>query len=347
MFSFDNIKNFATSVIHGRNDYSPSVKDILHHVGNEVIQYMEVQRNPLNRLLQGTLDILTNNPYDKLYHLKLIIHTKTNIISLEKEEVITMRMNPKPHDFAESRKVPITHSITINQLLINTQHRMGDDFFKYNASHNNCQDFIRNILEANHLGYPELFDFISQNTAQLFDNLPNVRKFANTVTDIAGRFNVIKEGGTISNDNGLSNVEISKILKDKKDFMGVYSKDKLPKDLKNGWYVVNMENYNDGPGTHWVCFKSGSPFIYFDPYGISPPTDIMQVIPKKLYYNTSQIQDLDSTACGWFCIALILSDKHKKKPIQVMTDFLGRFTMDTKNNDKKLYLILKDLGVDV
>ena len=113
------------------------------------------------------------------------------------------------------------------------------------------------------------------------------------------------------------------------------------------WSLVANTHPMDLPGTHWVCFKSGSPFIYFDPYGISPPTDIMEVIPKKLYYNTSQIQDLDSTACGWFCIALILSDKNKKKPTKMLMDFLGRFTMNTKNNDKKLYLILKDLGVDV
>ena len=68
-----------------------------------------------------------------------------------------------------------------------------ENFYRYSAYDNNCQTFISNILKANNLLTYELNNFIVQNTQQLFNNLSNLRKITNTLTDIAGRFDVIKK----------------------------------------------------------------------------------------------------------------------------------------------------------
>ena len=74
-------------------------------------------------------------------------------------------------------------------------------------------------------------DFVKQDTEDIFREHPNLRKFADTVTDIAGRANVVLQGGEIDNkSNGLYSDEIEKILnKHGYNINGVYSKDKLPK----------------------------------------------------------------------------------------------------------------------
>ena len=69
-----------------------------------------------------------------------------------------------------------------------------DNFYKYSAYNNNCQTFISNILKANNLLTYELNNFIVQNTQQLFNNLSNLRKITNTLTDIGGRFDFIRQG---------------------------------------------------------------------------------------------------------------------------------------------------------
>ncbi len=36
---------------------------------------------------------------------------------------------------------------------------------------------------------------------------------------------------------------------------GIYSKDELPKDLQEGFYVINMQNHDKRIGTHWIAFR--------------------------------------------------------------------------------------------
>jgi hypothetical protein len=75
-----------------------------------------------------------------------------------------------------------------------TKQRMGQRFYKYDASSNNCQDFIVSILKANGIGDEQDISFVKQNTEFLFKNLPYLRKISNTVTTIGSRVDVAKNG---------------------------------------------------------------------------------------------------------------------------------------------------------
>jgi len=152
----------------------------------------------------------------------------------------------------------------------------------------------------------------------------------------------------VSRKNGLTNIEIVRLLKNDKKFIGkVYMKDELPDVLeKNKWYVVNMENSYDGDGTHWVCFKTSNPMLYFDPIiGGYPPVEILEYAKKNgIQYKMIEIQDVNSTACGWYCVACILSDKGAGSSLTHFKRFISHFSKDTAKNDLILHNLLVQLG---
>ena len=52
----------------------------------------------------------------------------------------------------------------------------------------------------------------------------------------------------------LTNFEISEYYKNEPRFNGVYSRNNLPKTIKKGAYVINLDEYeNENTGTHWVA----------------------------------------------------------------------------------------------
>ena len=80
-------------------------------------------------------------------------------------------------------------------MLERTHLLMGGKFLTYSAS-NNCQDFILAMLQSNNLSTPVNTLFVKQATQSLFT--PQLRKISNTITDIAGVANIIRQGGDIA-----------------------------------------------------------------------------------------------------------------------------------------------------
>jgi hypothetical protein len=121
-------------------------------------------------------------------------------------------------------------------------------------------------------------------------------------------------------------------------YNGCYSKDKL-NNLKNGFYIVNLENSNDGGGTHWTCFRyTPDEIIYFDSYGFYPPIEIMEKAKGNIIYSSKQIQSMTSTACGWYCIACIrfFSKNPHINSESNLKHFIDMFSNDTQKNDAVL-----------
>jgi hypothetical protein len=148
----------------------------------------------------------------------------------------------------------------------------------------------------------------------------------------------------------ISNFEIEDICRDLKlDCEGVYSKDRLPKYRTNGGYYVNLQDFNDGNGTHFTFFfiePKANP-IYFDSFGMPPPIEVDEFLgsSKEIMYNNRDIQDLKSQKCGWFCIALhyfLTYEQDSRKSLEEnYSNFLSSWSVDTSNNDKILNQYLK------
>jgi hypothetical protein len=152
--------------------------------------------------------------------------------------------------------------------------------------------------------------------------------------------------------NMLSNFEIEDICRNMGlDCVGVYSKDRLPKYKTYGGYYVNLQNYEDGNGTHFTFFfldsHPGRPAssIYFDSFGMPPPLEVENFMGKDIMYNTRDIQDLQSKRCGWFCIALhyfLTYDQDSNKSLlDNYADFLSTWSFKSKTNDNILMEYLR------
>ena len=139
----------------------------------------------------------------------------------------------------------------------------------------------------------------------------------------------------------LTNFEIQKYYQNEPRFNGVFSRDNLPNSIKNGAYVINLDEYHD-IGTHWVAFYvNNKTIIYFDSFGVEHiPREIMKFIArKKIITSIYRIKAYDSIMCGYFCIGFINFMFNGKS----LTDYTNLFSPnDFKKSDN---IILKYFGL--
>ena len=122
-----------------------------------------------------------------------------------------------------------------------------------------------------------------------------------------------------------------------------------------GW-ITNSEELDNffadaatqGDGTHWlVLIIKGNNCLYFDSFGMIPRKEIITFCKgKRLGYSTYIIQDIDSTQCGLYCIALLhFMQSNKGDLYELFNDFINLFVNNTKLNDKILFKYLKSNGI--
>ena len=85
-------------------------------------------------------------------------------------------------------------------------------------------------------------------------------------------------------------------------FNGVYSRDNLPDEIKDGTYPINLDDHYD-IGTHWIAlYVNFKTVIYFASFGVEDiPKEIKKFInSKNIIANIFRIQSYDSVMCGYF-----------------------------------------------
>jgi hypothetical protein len=191
------------TAIKGRNDYPPAVRKILRTYGDKKIISAIINRKPVDGKLTSLLNVLSlgqfkkniaSQPYDDLFHLSIVLRTEDGVdIQIEKTEVIKMGLRPRKG--GEMLNVtPFTGGKTLNEIMDNTQEKMGDNFFSYSARNNNCQDFITALLKSNGMGDTNDFTFVKQDANQMFKGLGTLSKVADYITDLGGKVDVIMKG---------------------------------------------------------------------------------------------------------------------------------------------------------
>ena len=82
----------------------------------------------------------------------------------------------------------------------------------------------------------------------------------------------------------LTNFEIQLYFQNEPRFNGVYSRDNLPDKIKDGTYVINLDEYSD-IGTHWiVLYVNNKTVTYCDSFGV-------EHIPKEIRkFNNKNIK---------------------------------------------------------
>ena len=79
----------------------------------------------------------------------------------------------------------------------------------------------------------------------------------------------------------LTNFEIQRYYQNEPRFNGVFSRNNLPKKIKDGAYVINLDEYAD-VGTHWTAlFCNRNEIVYFDSFGVEHvPEEIKEFIEE-------------------------------------------------------------------
>lgn len=110
-----------------------------------------------------------------------------------------------------------------------------------------------------------------------------------------------------------SSLQIEDYYKGNRLFGGVYSKDELANISPDGkCYIINMENSDEGNGSHWVCVIDclKGCCVYADSFGVSPPPEICDFMRRSqngdaCIYSMCQYQEDRSDNCGRFCVWFI------------------------------------------
>ena len=90
----------------------------------------------------------------------------------------------------------------------------------------------------------------------------------------------------------MANIEIQKNYENESRFNGIYSRDNLSKNIKNGTGVINLDEYA-GVGTHWITlYISNNDAIYFNSFGVEHiPKEIKKFIGNRnMQTNILRIQ---------------------------------------------------------
>ena len=105
----------------------------------------------------------------------------------------------------------------------------------------------------------------------------------------------------------LTNFEIQAYYQNEPRFIGVSSRDNLPDKIKDGAYVINLDEYSD-IGSHWIAlYVNNKTVTYFDSFGIEHISKEVKkfVNNKNIIANIFRIQNYDSIMCGYFCSGFI------------------------------------------
>lgn len=192
-----------------RDHYSNSVQAVLKQFGDENIIEMVCIRDPIPNLIKKFLDYVSLGKskiaYDELYHLALLVRTQSDHrFKVEKNEEIDITRSFSLKPTTQHIKIDLQgKQITLNQLMENTRKRMGNQkYFTYDAFTTNCQNFVKNILEANGLWKPQYESFVYQNMNALIKSVPTFQqKVMRGVTNLKAYFNKLIGTGENEEDD--------------------------------------------------------------------------------------------------------------------------------------------------
>jgi hypothetical protein len=189
---FSKVKNVFT------NDRSPAVDEIMKKYGFFNITGFAIHRTPVQKILQSVLNVVSlgkfkkslEEKYDEVFHLFIVFRLQygdgpdkfITYFLTEKTPNITVEQRKdfgSPHTKLEDIRIgTVTHPVTVKQMYDAAIKAQGPDFFRYNAYSNNCQVYIKNLLNA--IGITEFDSFIYQPINGILEGF--AKKFANVVT---------------------------------------------------------------------------------------------------------------------------------------------------------------------
>lgn len=105
--------------------------------------------------------------------------------------------------------------------------------------------------------------------------------------------------------------------------------------------IVNLQSATSGSGTHWIAItRAPTCMLVFDSFGAIPPMEILRYCKSTALptmYSNFIIQDINSRACGQYCIAFLHNMQNTLgEPHTRFNDFVNMFDDNAKLNERIL-----------
>ena len=205
------VKNTAVALLGGvRTHASPAVRSALKRYGSKKIIDAAVVRQPVESGVKKVVDFMTLGKlsentkrlgYDDIFHLGLLVRLEDNtILKLEKNEVVVVKVISDVANYPDSLeiKIPPNKQVPLVVFLNKAEQLFNEnDFWLYDPITNNCQVFVKNLLEGNDLLTHDLEDFIMQDARALIEDDPVFKRVGRMLTDLGGIFDIVKHGSKV------------------------------------------------------------------------------------------------------------------------------------------------------
>jgi hypothetical protein len=132
------------------------------------------------------------------------------------------------------------------------------------------------------------------------------------------------KAGNLSNE--LTDDDIDKLVPQLKipHFKGCFLKTQIPKLKKGESCIINLNGHS-----HWCALIRLDTYYYFDSFGIIAPKELDGI---DYTYSEVDLQSMNSSACGWYCIAFLISMNRGNDGIKMYQEFLHAFKSPSKND---------------
>jgi len=189
---------------------SPAVRSALKRYGSKKIVDAAVVRQPVESGVKKVVDFMTLGKlsentkrlgYDDIFHLGLLVRLEDNtILKLEKNEVVVVKVISDASTYPDALevKIPPNKQVPLVVFLNKAEQLFSEnDFWLYDPITNNCQVFVKNLLEGNDLLTHDLEDFIMQDARALIEDDPVFKRVGRMLTDLGGIFDIVKHGSNV------------------------------------------------------------------------------------------------------------------------------------------------------
>jgi Zn-dependent M32 family carboxypeptidase len=192
--------------------YPPQVAHILKECGNDIIKSVSICREVVKKNTEFLLKALSGsntweeakkkNGFDNFYHLFIIVDLGSKKLHIEKNEVIRISYDVRPCEGGITMEAG--KKMTLNELLEDTRKRVGDtDFFTYDPLKNNCQNFIKYLLQTLQMYNHKTSKFVYQDIKGLRESLPKYTHIiAKGLTDLGALANTAYQKTSDYIENG-------------------------------------------------------------------------------------------------------------------------------------------------
>ena len=185
------------------DDYNNSSRRTIDQYGQMPIKQLFIMRTPIQSILNTVINYISLGKwnelkqkygFDKLFHLSLVAKLDNGKhIIMEKNEVVNVSPEFSFGKDSETFDIPFNGQLTISQMLETARKNVGDNlFFSYDPFKNNCQYFIRYLLEGQGLYSEGAKNFLFQDLESIYKELPEyVPKVMKGTTTIGAIVNKI------------------------------------------------------------------------------------------------------------------------------------------------------------